>query len=223
MKTNITMNRAAGIVAQPSIKRLTKDEIKQAIPPDEAIKIGYIPLILMRVIKRYMDSLITVCVKNKLPYVKETRELRKLWEAYEMRVPMEPGTTGTTLDEIVDTFFDKAGMNVEVLRYSINHELFKAYIGEKTYVYELHTYSYCVQMMAEYTIRYEIETSKHITELIGVPYKPYEIALIQKIYNICKDISSGYPVNREGMINMAMDVIGQKVDSIIIGISSVKI
>ena len=70
-----------------SMKAMVFKRIKEEIKPDEAIKIAYIPLILMKITKRYTDEIIKICIKNKLNFKREVNEFRELWKLYEQRIP----------------------------------------------------------------------------------------------------------------------------------------
>ena len=69
------------------MKAMVFKRIKEEIKPDEAIKIAYIPLILMKITKRYTDEIIKICIKNKLNFKREVNEFRELWKLYEQRIP----------------------------------------------------------------------------------------------------------------------------------------
>lgn len=205
-----------------SMKAMVFKRIKEEIKPDEAIKIAYIPLILMKITKRYTDEIIKICIKNKLNFKREVNEFRELWKLYEQRIPKIPGTTGTTLDEVTSVFVDKSNGDFSILWFSVNNELLKQYPNLSPVYQELSSYTYCLSSLLNFTLQYQEKTGKKVERIMNVPYMKYEKDLIRNIQKICDKILQPVPIDTEDMVKMATKVIENKICSIVLEVAKCK-
>lgn len=199
------------------LKAEAKKKIQETMTNEEMVQVAYIPLVLMRVCRLYIDIIVKTCIDNKLPYRQEIKQLSGLWSVYSRYIPVSPGATGETLKEVAQTFIAKTDNDLNVLWYAVNHELLKSYPGLPAISKELYTYTYCLIMFLDFTLAYQEETGVKISSIMGVPYMAREKEAIKKIKRVCEKLVKNIPIHDGDYTETAMQIMKNKVKAIVIG------
>lgn len=185
----------------------------ESLTETERLKIVYFPLILTQVVFEYVSTICGICIKEKLPYKQQVRNLKELISEYNFRnfTRLEDDCMNTLYDN-VDSFFDDAGDNIDTLFYVIMQELKKRYRDMDDY--NLPTYLYVTISLIDYTLSFMYKADKVVEEKTRYCLSPSDVAPeLYKIKNILSGMTDGYKIKKTDMIELAIKIISNKVNT----------
>lgn len=186
----------------------------------ERVMFVYVPIVLTQVVFRYIEIINDYCARKCLPFKNETRELKRLIKQYTFSNFSGLSSDCTnSLDRQVNDFFYDAGDDVQTLYFVINSELKKVY--PELDDYELLTYLYMSISLLDYTHHYIRKTNKLITEKTNYVLVSYDVySETYKMRGVLKDMTRLYNIQSTQMIELAIKIIGNKVDNAVMEIIS---
>lgn len=189
-----------------------------ALTVKERLQTVYIPLVLTQVVFRYLEVIGSFCAQNRLPFKKELREIRMLVKDYYFNNFSDLSSSNIkSLENQVNGFFDEAGRDVQTLYFVINSELKK--VHPELEEYELLTYIYMTISLLDFTHGYIRRADRTIYEKTDYILVSEGLqAETKKIHSILLKMAQGYSIKSTQMIELAIKIIGQKVDNAIMEI-----
>lgn len=198
-------------------REITLQDMINKFPVEEAVRIAYIPIILTKAAFQFAEFIAKQCAEYRLPYKKETRLIKQSIYDYERETLGQVKIDVLeTLENQVGHFFDEAGDNVQTLWYVINAELKKRY--PKLENYDLLTNVYVCVSILEYVRCFEAAADHTIQERTSMPYVSIANRQSVDVRNACLSIADKYKIQQTEMIHLAIRVIANKVDSMVVSV-----
>lgn len=203
-----------GVVTPPALSEEAVFNNLLQLPEEEALRLAYIPVIITKLTLCYIDTVISHCVANRLPYNKIVRELREYIKIYNNDIIGDiHKTSSDELKKLIGEFFDVNGRDMTTLWWVINQELKKKY-PELDNEYEFLTMVYMPITMLHYLLNVGKEIDAMLRRrLVGASGSINSGAIFGMLRCLEKMVSD-YKLETSSMVEIAVKVISRKVDAI---------
>lgn len=182
---------------------------------EESVKMAYIPVLLTKAAFRYAEMVATMCAQNRLPYVKEVREIRKaIGEYHSQSFGNISSKALLALENETEEFFDMASTDVQTLWFVVNQEL-KTRYPELDKEYDLLTYLCIGIAMLRYVRKFEIASDTMLSRRMGehMCCAPNKYSLV--VWKMLEKIADNHKVDGSDMINLSLRIIRKKADELL--------
>lgn len=186
------------------------DNLLDLISPQEALQMAYYPVIAVKAAFKFALDLCAKCASRRLPYNKQTREIKQTWIAWQndWMSALDPSTM-KKLDDQLEEFFALAGWDVQCLWFVINQEL-KLLYPQLDKEYDILTPLYVCTSLLDFARFKESQYADRLEELTGKrPHCP-EAKEIKAVRTALAVIGGKYTLDPTPMIQRAIKVIDNR-------------
>ena len=160
----------------------------------------------------------------KLPYKKEIRRIREVRQEFERnQVQSYTFEDRQQIDSQVDVFFSETNLDIQILWYSVNREFLKRYPhldDEYTFLSNVYTTITFIEYINDYETKSNARINKRLanTTSLGIFNTPITCKNkhLAEISKILHNMIAKYQIDKTYMIELAMKVIGRKINDCVI-------
>ena len=195
------------------VEDITVEDMMKMFTLEESLQMAYIPSILAEVAFRYIEQIHAISRDKRLDNKKECRIIRECVKEYQYT--LYNGIRKDTLDNLfsqIGKFFDLVSWDITTLYYSINQELKSRH--PELNEYEFLTYLNMVIAIIDYMRSFERKMDKIIQERAKRPYASITNPNITRIRSVCGNLAKQYHIDFTPTINLAMTIIGKKLNEL---------
>lgn len=194
-------------IGKPKIPEhdLTVNELLQYFSYEEAMAIGFVPIMLGKLVFRYTESFLAY--KN-LPTKTHARQLRNIMKDYDKSFLTELSLSSIyKLDKHYDDFLELCHNDRVKLRFAVEHEVKKAYPQYDWKQTDVCTYSHLARLMIEAIFAYEKQTDKKVSERLKAPVTARRNDWINAMYAIIIDLTERWAIPESENISVGVKII----------------
>lgn len=196
----------------------------KSFTPEEHIRMLYIPLILAKATFKYLENTIQYSVEHKLPNKKEIRRIREIKQEFEREhIQTYTFEDRRQIDSQVDVFFSETNLDIQILWYTVNREFLKRYPhldDEYTFLSNVYTTITFIEYINDYETKSNDRINKRLANAtsLGVFNTPITCKNrhLAEISKILHNMIAKYHIDKTYMIELAMKVIGRKINDCVI-------
>lgn len=196
----------------------------KSFTPEEHIRMLYIPLILAKATFKYLENTIQYSVEHKLPNKKEIRRIREIKQEFEREhIQTYTFEDRRQIDSQVDVFFSETNLDIQILWYTVNREFLKRYPhldDEYTFLFNVYTTITFIEYINDYETKSNARINKRLANAtsLGIFNTPITCKNrhLTEISKILHNMIAKYHIDKTYMIELAMKVIGRKINDCVI-------